>query len=329
MSIQDRREKFIKTREKYKAQVQKRNSSGKKQNASKVSKNSSELNRRRLRSVSAVLSDQDIWHERKKGNIVIHPFKLQHLETNRYPITIGEWYYLFHDNNQSCINPWNKSRIHTNWEGPILAKEVDETTKIELDLEDSKNQCIIIPPHKTILTYTQECIGGLNYITCSFQPRELLFFSGLMWLNSHSIGNVGNYNKHPVFLKNTTNTTLIIPVGSRIGHVIFFYTGATKKYVKGTYQSSDLLNQTIENWHPSRLFESISPRYSSLTQKNSMEAFQAYEDGEDMVHGMSFKLSDPISEFNNQQSSINPQETIQSETSPKFKKNKKQKKSKT
>jgi deoxycytidine triphosphate deaminase len=318
MSIQERREKFVKMRQRYKSQNgahQKanirnsqmktnggisnsvdgithsniKNGSGSKEGI--ISKKISEVQgTKRIRNVSAILSDQDIWHEHKNGNVVIYPFSLNLLEPNKYPVTVGEWYYILHDETK-YINPWNKTHLRAQWEGPLHAKPVDEEMEQEAGISKGK-ECIIIPPGKTILTHTQEFIGGLNYVTYRFETREMLYYSGISCLNDKCYGEMGTYDKRPLFIKNHTEAPIVMPVGAKIGHILFYYVGATKKYLKGKIHTCQYLDEVVENWHPSKLFASVNTtRKSSMTNINSAEIAKIYQNGENVIQGLRFNPS--------------------------------------
>lgn len=121
----------------------------------------------RNRTSAAVLSDQDIWHEIRQGNICIEPLKTRNLTSSSYYVTIGTQYYTFIESGD-YLNPWHKTRIQRHWEGPYKAVTIDQEIFQKCGVPIGK-KVIIVPGNTTILAHTQEFIGALNFIAAEMR----------------------------------------------------------------------------------------------------------------------------------------------------------------
>lgn len=208
----------------------------------------------RVRNAAAVLSDQDIWHEYREGNICIEPFKTRNLTHSSYFVTMGDQYYVFVENDE-YLNPWNKRRIAKHWEGPYKAVTINDEMFQKCGIPIGK-RAIIIPSKTTILGHTQEFIAGLNYIITELRGRKLLSYSGLTISSECGWGEIGDITRHTLVIRNTTDSPAVIPVGAKIARVFFHYTGLPKNYLKGITQTTADMDVISKEWNPSSLLPS-------------------------------------------------------------------------
>lgn len=212
----------------------------------------------RLRNASAALSDQDIWYEINHGNISIHPLHKRNFNHSSYCVTLGENYYRAAEG-LDLINPWNKKQVTEYWEGPYKAVRVDEEIFKKSGIPIGK-KAIIIPGGSSFLAHTQEFIGGLNHIASFLQARMTMTRVGLNICGDCGWRDVGHINRRVLVIQNTTKTPMIIPVGARIGHIIFFYTGVPKFYLKGETQTTENMHNMVRTWEPSLMLPKITDR---------------------------------------------------------------------
>lgn len=203
----------------------------------------------RIRTAAAVLSNQDIYHERKKGNISIYPFHTRYLTDSSYYVTMGENYYISRDKGD-YFNPWNKKRVYNQWDGPYKAVKIEDGEMFEKCGIPIGKRVIIIPGETSILTHTQEFIGGLNYVAGELRGKLTLCYGGLTILNECSWLGVGDIGRKTLIIRNTSKSPAVIPVGAKIAQVIFHYTGLPKFFLKGELQSAENLETIVKEWNP-------------------------------------------------------------------------------
>lgn len=206
----------------------------------------------RIRTAAAVLTNQDIFHERKGGNISIYPFHTRNLADSSYCVTIGENYYSSL-NKGDYVNPWNKRRVYNQWDGPYKAIKIEDGEMFEKCGIPIGKRAIIIPPEKSILAHTQEFIGGLNFIAGEVRGKLTLAYGGLMLCNECSWFGVGDIDRKTLVIRNLSKSPAVIPVGAKVARVIFHYTGLPKFYLKGEIQSTENLENIVKDWSPVRM----------------------------------------------------------------------------
>jgi len=212
----------------------------------------------RLRNASAALSDRDIQYEINHGNISIHPLHKRNYNYSSYCVTLGENYYRASEG-LDLINPWNKKQVIEFWEGPYKAVRVNEEIFKKSGIPIGK-KAIIIPAGASFLAHTQEFIGGLNHIATFLQGRMTMTRMGLNICGDCGWRDIGHINRRVMVIQNTTKTPMIIPVGARIGHIIFFYTGIPNFYHKGETQTTENMHNMVLNWEPSMMLPRITGR---------------------------------------------------------------------
>ena len=244
----------------------------------------------RLRNASSVLSDQDIWHEINHRNISIFPLHKRNFNHSSYCVTLGENYFRATEG-RDLINPWNKKHIFEYWEGPYKAVRVDNEMFKKSGIPIGK-KAIIIPGGASYLAHTQEFIGGLNYVATFLQTRMTMARAGLTICGDCGWRDIGHINRRVLVIRNTTKTPMIIPVGARIGQIIFFYTGVPKFYLKGETQTAENMQTMVRTWDPSQMLPKITdrkynierilkPEYEMQPASDSESEDEVEEDAED------------------------------------------------
>lgn len=232
----------------------------------------------RSRTSAAVLSNQDIWHEIRKGNISIYPFRTRNLDPSSYCVTMGE-HHFFATNDGEYLNPWNKRRVFKHWEGPYKAVTINQEMFEKCGIPIGK-KAIVVPGGATILTHTQEFIGGLNFIASELKGRMDLNYAGLTVCGDCGWRDIGNINRCVLFIQNTSKSPAVIPVGAPVAQIIFHYTGLPKLYLKGETQSAENLHELTKSWSPNDMLPKIPTRQFSIDKidKRSNRKRSSHED---------------------------------------------------
>lgn len=217
----------------------------------------------RIRNAAAILTNQDIYHERKKGNISIYPFHTRCLTDTSYFVTMGENYYVSR-NRGEYVNPWNKRRLQDHWDGPYKAITVKDGEMFEKCGIPIEKKAIIIPGETSILAHTQEFIGGLNYIAGEIRGKMILAYGGLTILNECTWLGMGNIDRKTLVIRNNSKSPTVVPVGAKIAQVVFHYTGLPKFFLKGDLQSAENLETVVKNWNPSLMLPKPPSKQFSL-----------------------------------------------------------------
>lgn len=184
-----------------------------------------------------MLSDKQILYELERCNIVIEPFDERQLGSNSYDVRIGE-FIARADNNHKILDVFNKYDITRFW-------KIQEVSDV-----------IIISPGETILSHTQEVIGGRNYIASKMNARSSLGRRGISVCKCAGFGDVGYVNKWTMEITNSLNVLVSLRVGMRVAQISFFKVGETLRQYSGKYQSDrwkpdDMLPKLWEDWEVS------------------------------------------------------------------------------
>lgn len=205
--------------------------------------------------LSAVLSDRDIKRELIAGNILIHDPENDcscNIQNCSVDITLGPYFY----RNSAPIpyfNPWNAEHVNAYWGTTQEASVVeDETKALQIGLKVG-DKYILLSPGESILGHTREFIGGRNHITTMVKARSSIGRSNVTICRDAGWGDIGFISKWALEISNNSTSPIILPVGARVGQIIFFYTGTPENTYSGKYQTGSTIEEIVENWHPSTL----------------------------------------------------------------------------
>ncbi|CAN5887106.1 dCTP deaminase [soil metagenome] len=205
-----------------------------------------------------VLCDNDILSELEMGNIIIHPFNKQHLANCSYDITLGENYYRSNPK-MTQLNPWNENQIKEYWGEYLKANTASKENAEQLGLSVG-DKFIRILPGELILAHTNEFIGGKNHLVTMMKARSSLMRSCICTCSAAGWGDVGFCSKWTMEIYNySTSVEIILPVGRRVGQIIFLYTGIpSRTYAsKGKYQTSDHIQEIMDTWTPEAMLPKL------------------------------------------------------------------------
>jgi dCTP deaminase len=203
---------------------------------------------------------------RKKGNIVIEPFKESNLSTSSYDVCLGEYFYREQNPELKNVifNIYDQSQVERVWGTYKIAPNVEDIPELTDDVINNtmkpSDQVIMLAPGETILAHTSEFIGGLNKITTMMKARSSLGRSFILVCKCAGWGDVGYFNRWTMEITNVSqHYSIPLLVGSRIAQIVFPKTGKilSKNYVNnGAYQESEDLDKLMKNWSP----ESMLPK---------------------------------------------------------------------
>ena len=70
-------------------------------------------------------------------------------------------------------------------------------------------------------------------------------------------GDIGYINRVTLEITNNSSSPMVLPIGARLGQIVFFYTEGTNNPYKGKYQVSNDLAELIANWQPSDMLPKL------------------------------------------------------------------------
>jgi dCTP deaminase len=215
------------------------------------------------------LSDKKILENKKVGDIIIEPFKIENLATSSYDVTLGDYYFreeMSSRYDDTIYNIYNKDHTDRVW-GTVArkaktAKEVFKNFKFDWVGIVPTDKVILLAPGETILAHTNEYIGGKHHITTMMKARSSLGRNFIEVCKCAGWGDVGYVNRWTMEITNNSRSHHIpLVVGRRIAQIIFFETGEIiskeNNYAKlGKYQTSDDIKILKKDWKP----ESMLPK---------------------------------------------------------------------
>ncbi len=216
------------------------------------------------------LSNKRILEEMKRGDIVISPFKKEHLATSSYDLTLGEYFYREQPSkyNHSLYNIWSKAHMEHVWgadhvERAVSAKEAFQKYNFDWDGISPNDKVIILKPGETILAHTNEFIGGKNHITTMMKARSSMGRNFIEVCKCAGWGDVGYVNRWTMEITNNSKHYIIpLVVGRRIAQLVFFETGPILEpdqdyAATGKYAASTNLAELKKNWKPSDMLPKL------------------------------------------------------------------------
>lgn len=207
------------------------------------------------------LSDKKILNQKDLGNIIIDPFRRNHLATSSYDVCLGEWYFREQkpDDHIHIYNIWHKPHTDRVWgtEAKKAQFAKDSLSTYESIGLKPDDKIILLEPGETILAHTEEFIGGRNTITTMMKARSSVGRNFIEICKCAGWGDVGYVNRWTMEITNNSRFyTIPLIVGMRVAQIIFFETGEIldKDYtIAGKYQTNQDFEQVKASWHPSMM----------------------------------------------------------------------------
>jgi len=215
-----------------------------------------------------LLSRSAILRHMKEGNIVIEPFDERNLTSASYDVTLGKYYWreTLHDGGYITYNPYSKKDVYRVW-GPeyYTAKPLKEwlvnSPFKKMPGIGMGDLVIWIAPGETILSHTQEFIGGRNCVNTMMKARSSMGRNFIEICKDAGWGDIGYVNRWTIEVTNNSRFYHIpLVVGRRIGQITFFETEPIDEkdayYKSGKYQGGKDLEKLKKDWSP----ETMIPR---------------------------------------------------------------------
>ncbi len=214
----------------------------------------------------SVLSKPQILKHKKEGNIIIEPFNLENLSNTSYDVRLGRVFFRQKEVKKiQTVNPfYEKSmrKMYDKYETATLIKEIKSALNPFHGFKDN-DEVILIAPNETILAHTVEFIGGKNGIpekgicavTTEMRARSSIGRIGIGVCKCAGWGDIEYVNRWTMEITNFSNNMIPLPVGLRIGQIIFHETEPVEQkdhYDKrgGKYQVSDNIKMIKKRWKP-------------------------------------------------------------------------------
>lgn len=214
-----------------------------------------------------VYSNTEIRQAIKDGQIICTPFNDSHVSEASLDITLGYYFYKQEYSEEYRVyNPFDANDVERYFKGPLEAMPHKEWCEKfhhpEFKNVPDNHPIIVLKPGERILAHTHEFVGirpagG----ACEIRSRSSWGRNGVAvcfdagWIDPGYINRITleiyNLNKHEA---------VVLPVGERIGQIIFHHTGEVKgdysdgrKGMSGKYQHTDDLEELIKTWSPEQM----------------------------------------------------------------------------
>ena len=211
-----------------------------------------------------VYSNIEIKQAIADGTIVSVPFNEKHIAEASLDFTLGHYYYKQqHDQNTNIYNPFDKNEVDRYFKGPFEAvphqKWCDQNEHVLFDNIPADHPIIVLQPGERILSHTHEFIGiRAHGGACEVKSRSTWARNGVAICVDAGWIDPGYVNRITLEIYNLNQfESIILPVGERVGQLIFHHTGPVEgKYsegrdMSGKYQSTSDLDELISTWSPS------------------------------------------------------------------------------
>jgi len=209
----------------------------------------------------SLLSDKRILEHIESGGVIIDPFEKENLGTVSYDVRLGEYYYREQapKSGRTIYNPWNEQDVRAVW-GEAQTAEKASSVLAEADSFvttkgiSGDDKIILINPGETILSHTQEFIGGRGVITTMMKARSSIGRNFIEVCKCAGWGDVGYINRWTMEITNNSrHYTIPLVAGRRVAQITFFEVGQTLKgdySHEGKYQTEEDIEVIKANWKP-------------------------------------------------------------------------------
>lgn len=217
--------------------------------------------------IVGVYSNTEIHKAIQDDHIVCVPYVEKHVSQASLDITLGHYYYRTElQDSRTIYNPFDKEDVERYFDGPYKAISHEEWCSLNgfkpLANIPAAHPVIALKPGERILAHTHEFFGIRPPGACELKSRSSWGRNGVAvcfdagWIDPGYINRltleIYNLNKHE---------TILIPVGERIGQIIFHHTGVVEgDYGKnrdggfsGKYQQGTNIDNLIKTWSPNMM----------------------------------------------------------------------------
>ena len=216
---------------------------------------------------SGVFSDREIREAQDAGRIIIDPFDPNHVKGSSYDVSLGGFYYrtesTSHGNFYNPFDPasvkkyFGKVQVATTHEEYVETNGLQPFVNIPLD-----HPIIVLGPGERILGHTHEFIGIRGEEgTTMMKARSTWGRNGISVCHDAGWGDPGYVNRWTMEIINLNQQSPVpLPVGERVGQIVFFHTGIVDSPYLGKYQTADqelspveLLGAVKSAWSPEQM----------------------------------------------------------------------------
>lgn len=216
----------------------------------------------------SVLSSTDIIRERLQSKIIIEPYEERNLSNCSYDITLGENYFSNCGSTfEGWMNPWRKNDTNEYWGKSKKAELVSNDFEAQKTGLPIGSKYILLGPRASILGHSNEFIGGLENITTILHARSTIGRSEITICQCSGMGDIGYVNRWTLEIRNQSDVRIVLPIGVRIGQIIFLYSSKPIKSYEGKYRLKGLFcSWKPEDMLPKAYLDFDVPQPKSLEQ---------------------------------------------------------------
>ena len=208
----------------------------------------------------SLLSKDIIMHHLGVKNIFISPFNRKNLQTTSYDVRLGNHFFReqpFQSSIRKIFNPFDPLHIKRYWGEPQEAIQAECWTQENGPLNNIRptDKIIILGPGETILTHTQEFIGGRKCVTTEMRARSSMGRIGITVCKCAGWGDLGFCNRWTMEMTNhLVETSVVLVIGMRVAQIAFYQVDPleyTYNTSGGQYQTTDNTEKMMREWSPS------------------------------------------------------------------------------
>jgi dCTP deaminase len=181
-----------------------------------------------------ILSGDEIIRRVGAKDLLIEPFDQRAKQPNGWEVRLGPWWFA-PTGRIWQYEPWSAMSQQRYWGEPQVPNH-------------SEGKAICIPPHTVILGHTLEWIGALRDYVPYLRCRSGVARSSATICSCAGFGEVGYAFRWTVEIENRTSADMILPVGARIGQVVF------SPLETGGFEDQDLYTgsygKSVDQWSP-------------------------------------------------------------------------------
>ena len=218
----------------------------------------------------SVYSNTEIKAAIEDGTIVSAPYNPDNVSEASLDFTLGHYFFKQeYEEDAKVYNPFDKSDVDRYFKGPLEAMPHKEWCdrhgyKLFENIPED-HPIIVLRPGERILAHTHEFIGIRTHGgACEVKSRSSWGRNGVAVCFDAGWVDPGYINRITLEIYNLNmHESVVLPVGERIGQLIFHTTGPVegdysdgRQGMSGKYQHTSDLDELIRTWKP----EDMLPR---------------------------------------------------------------------
>ena len=214
-----------------------------------------------------VYSNTEIKQAIADGRIVSVPYNESHVSEASLDFTLGNYFYKQEfEEISSVYNPFDQKEVKRYFKGPLEAMPHQDWCKENgyklFENIPADHPIIVLRPGERILAHTHEFIGIRAHAgACEVKSRSSWGRNGVAVCFDAGWVDPGYINRLTLEIYNLNqHESVVLPVGERIGQLIFHTTGPVKgdysegrNGVSGKYQHTNDLDELIRTWTPDQM----------------------------------------------------------------------------